>query len=319
MQGKSVKLVSVIIPCYNAAMWIKEAIKSCLEQTYKSIEIIVVDDGSTDGSLDILKSYESEIVLETGPNRGGSYARNRGFALSRGEYILFLDADDYLLPEKIERQVSFLEATGADVVYGDWRHQHHRPDGSSFLGDIKTPGAQDDVLESLLAGWWVAPVALLFRREAVINSGGWDETLQAGQDRDFFISVALTGADIRYQPGCFSIYRRYGDVTVGTSNRLRWLENNQRLLQKAEAKLAESGRLSAKYRWALAKSYFSIARNYYDIDQSRYWLLLNKTLSLCPDFRPDESAAYNLIWRILGFAGADKLASYKRRVRRKSD
>jgi len=188
---------------------------------------------------------------------------------------------------------------------------------SPWLGDIQVSGARGDVLESLLAGWWVAPVALLFRRKAVINSGGWDETLQAGQDRDFFISVALAGADIRYQPGCFSVYRRYGDVTVSTANLLRWLENHQRLLQKAEARLAESGRLSIRYRQALARSHFHLARNYYDLDRSRYAQSLQKTLSLSPHFRPSESPAYNLLWRIFGFAVAERLASYKRRVQRK--
>ena len=103
------KLVSIIIPCYNAEKWLTEAIDSCLNQTYSNIEVIVVDDGSTDGSLDIIKSYGNKIIWETGKNKGGNHARNRGFVLSKGAYIQFLDADDYILPEKIARQVDFLE------------------------------------------------------------------------------------------------------------------------------------------------------------------------------------------------------------------
>ena len=310
-------LISVIVPCYNAARWVKEAIDSCLQQTYERVEVIVVDDGSTDHSLEILQSYGARIRLETGPHRGGSNARNCGFALSTGRFIQFLDADDYLLPQKIERQVSFLEETDADAVYGDWRHQYHKPDGTSSLGQIEISGTHEDVLGALLGGWWTANMTLLLRREIVAQCGGWDETLQVAQDRDFFISVAMTGADIRYQPGCLSIYRRYGNVTVSTANLLRWLENHQRLLQKAEARLAESGRLSIRYRQALARSHFHIARNYYDLDRSRYAQSLQKTLSLSPNFSPNQSAAYNLFWRIFGFAVAERLASYKRRVRRK--
>ena len=214
-------LVSVIIPCYNAERWIAEAIDSCLNQTYPSVEIIVIDDGSIDNSLEIVKSYGNKVIWETGENKGGNHARNRGFALSKGEYIQFLDADDYILPEKIARQVGFLEENDADVVYGDWRHRQHLPSGETFLEDIKISGAQEDILESLLADWWVSPACILFSREVVEKSGGWDESLRAGQDRDFFLSVAMDGARVAYQPGCHSVYRRYG------KNYGFWLFTNQ--------------------------------------------------------------------------------------------
>lgn len=308
-------LVSILIPCYNAATWIRETIDSCLAQLYQPIEIIAVDDGSTDESLSILKSYDSLIRMATGPNYGGNHARNWAFSMAQGTFIQFLDADDCLLPEKIERQVAFLEETGADVVYGDWRHQHHRANGTSFLGPVETPGAQNNILASLLAGWWVAPAALLFRRQAVISSGGWDEALQAGQDRDFFTAVAIAGADIRYQPGCYSIYRRYGPVTVSTGNQQRWLENHTRIVEKAETKLADAGRLCLKYREALAKSYFFLARNYYDIDRAQYSRLLQKALSLDPGFAPGQSPLYDFLARTCGFRVAETLASAKRRAR----
>ena len=307
-------LVSVVIPCHNAERWVGEAIDSCLSQTYHPIEIIVVDDGSTDDSVGKLVPYGDKIRLVRDSNHGGSHARNQGFALSHGEYIQFLDADDYLLPEKIERQVDFLVQSGADAVYGDWRHRYHEPDGSSRLGDAEVPGQQFDVLESLLSGWWVAPAAILWRRRLVAASGGWDETLAAAQDRDFFISAALHGADIRYQPGCHSVYRRYGNVTVSTGSRPRWLGNHKRVLEKAEASLMEADRLVPRYRQALATSYFILARNYYDLDRSTYLRLLDKVLFLYPGFEPNESRFYNSTWRFLGFANADRLASFKRRL-----
>jgi len=163
------ELVSIIIPCYNAEQWLREAIISCLNQTYFNIEIIVIDDGSTDSSLDVIRSYDNKITWETGPNRGGNYARNRGFKLSKGNYIQYLDADDYLLPEKIEKQVCFLNKTHADAVYGDWRHQHHLSNGSVVLDDVKVSGLQPDILESLLADWWISPACLLFNRTDAIK------------------------------------------------------------------------------------------------------------------------------------------------------
>ena len=306
-------LVSIIIPSYNAKCWIKEAIDSCLQQADQPVEIIVIDDGSTDNTLEILKFYSDKIILEIGPNRGGNYARNRGFALSKGEYVQFLDADDYILPKKIAHQVSFLEETKADVVYGDWRHQFHKFDGQVHFGDVIISQEQEDVLESLLAGWWVAPVALLFRRQAIINSGGWDETLKAAQDRDFFISVAMTGANIEYQPGCHSVYRRYGNVTVGTASKKRFFEQHGVVVEKAEKRLNVTGRLTSKYRSAIAASYFSIARGLYDYDIAKYHYYINKMKTVDPNFKPNMNKLYDRVQSIIGYAGADRIASLKRR------
>lgn len=306
-------VVSIIIPCYNAEQWIAESLQSCLDQVYQPIEIIIIDDGSTDDSLKVLRAFEKKIHLETSEHRGGCYARNFGFTISKGKYVQFLDADDYLLPEKIEQQVFFLEESKADVVYGDWRHQYHQLDGKITLGDVQVSGEQVDILESLLRGWWTASVSLLMCRDIVSRCGGWDNQLAVGQDRDFFISLAMAGADIRYQPGCFTVYRRYGNVTVSTSNKDRWLESHHRLLEKAESNLTNAGLLSTQYRRALAQSYFVLARNYYDIDQSKYDQLLVKVLSLDPNFRPTGSVIYRLIQRVLGYGLADNLASRKRK------
>lgn len=312
------KLVSVIIPCFNAQRWLAEAIDSCLQQSYPELEIVVVDDGSTDNCLEIIKSYGDKIIWDSGPNKGGNYARNRGFTLASGEYIQYLDADDYLLPEKIERQVRFLEKTGADVVYGDWRHRQHLSNGRTFLEPIKVSGAQADIFESLLAGWWVSPASLLFRRAAVESSGGWDESLKAGQDRDFFISVVMNGAKVVYQPGCHSIYRRYGNTTVSTSSKTKWLENQLLILKKVETKLSQLDKLSIKYRQALAQSYFSIARNYLDSEYYHYLKFLNKALSLDPKFKANSSErtfVYSFIQSIFGFRGAEKFTIFIKRTK----
>jgi glycosyltransferase involved in cell wall biosynthesis len=307
-------LVSVVIPCFNAERWVDEAIQSCLNQTHSPVEVIVIDDGSTDGSLKIIRSFGEKIQWESGPNRGGNAARNRGFAMSKGDFIQFLDADDFLLPEKISRQLEFLESSGADVVYGDWRHQHHEPDGSIRMEEITISGGQTDVLASLLSGWWVAPAALLYRRSFVEKVDGWDETLRAAQDRDFFMSVAMAGANVVYQPGCHSIYRRHGRTTVSTGNRLLWLDSHDRVLDKARNSLAKADRLKPAYQHALAQSYFHLARNYFDLDRSKYRVAMQKVLTLDPQFQPRESATYRLARQMFGFGVAETFASWKRRL-----
>lgn len=297
-------LVSVIIPCFNAGKWLREAIDSCLNQTHDNLEIIVIDDGSTDNSLEIIKSYGDRIIWESQPNRGGCSARNRGFALSKGAYIQYLDADDYILPEKIKSQIICLAQAEADVIYSDWRYQKHLPDGTQFLDQINVCGPKDDFLESLLLDTeWIAPMALLFTRNAVVRSGGWDENLQTGQDRDFFISVALSGATFHYQPGCHSIYRRYGNITVSTASKSRWREGHFALMEKAELKLAQLHQLSDRYRQALAQSYYDkIRADRASICDSQYQWAVKKIVSLNPEFKPlNSKKSYALIHKLLGF------------------
>jgi glycosyltransferase involved in cell wall biosynthesis len=306
------KLVSIIIPCFNASRWLSEAIDSCLQQTYSNIEIIIIDDDSTDNSLEIIKmygaKYSNKIKWRSIPHSGGNHCRNLAISLSHGEYIQFLDADDYILPEKIERQVKFLETTDADVVYGDWRYQHHNSDGTIQLSNIEISGIQNDILESLLATWWVAVASLLYKRKAVEKSDGWDESLPAVQDRDFFLSVVINGAKVKYQAGCYSIYRRYGDVTVSTCSKPRWIACHCLVLEKTESKLLELKRLSNNYRRAIAACYFDLARASLFIDYSLYLKLVDAALNRFPDFEGNSTKRfYHLIRTIIGFRRTERI------------
>ena len=291
------------MPCFNAQKWLREAIESCLTQTYPHIEIVVVDDGSTDDSLEIIKSYGNRIIWKSLPqNCGGNHARNQAIALSKGEYIQFLDADDFIYPEKIARQVSYLEKTGADIVYGDWRHKFHLPDGTSYFGEVKVSGKQSDILESLLANWWSAIASLLYRRSIVEYSDNWDEDLPAAQDRDYFINAVINGAKVVYQPGCYSVYRSYGKVTVSTSSKPTWVRSHCYVLQKAESKLSKLNMLSSRYRLALAKCYFQMARESLVFDYGQYRNLIRLVVVHYPDFKMDaRNFSYIFIQYIFGF------------------
>jgi glycosyltransferase involved in cell wall biosynthesis len=108
--------VSVIIPTYNSASYIIEAVESVLNQTYKDFEVIVVDDGSTDNTHTLLEPYLDRIMYRFQENRGESIARNEGIRIAQGEYITFLDSDDWWMPSKLERQVPLMEAIPEAVL-----------------------------------------------------------------------------------------------------------------------------------------------------------------------------------------------------------
>ncbi|MGB3294822.1 MAG: glycosyltransferase [Phormidesmis sp.] len=255
--------VSVIIPCFNAEKWLTESIDSCFNQTYRDIEIVVVDDGSTDGSLDIIKGYGDRLIWHSHPNQGSNPTRNQGLSMASGDYVLFLDADDYILPERIEKQVGCFERTGADVVFSSVRSQKHYPDGRIVLGDPSDeryyrPG--DDVLESLITSRRLAHnLSPMFTRDILEKVGGWDETVKCSQDRDLLLSVALAKAKFEFLPGCYSVYRQYpGPSRVSASKGRVRAEDSLKRTLKAERLLRAQGRYET-YRKALAQAFFRSA------------------------------------------------------------
>lgn len=307
------ELVTVIIPCYNAGRWISEAIDSCLSQTHKPVEIVVVDDGSDDDSLEVLKSYGSRISCETGPNRGGNHARNRGFAVAKGEYIQYLDADDYLLPEKIELQLMFLQESQVDVAFEDWQIFDESVDGTRKFRPVAISWKDGDMLTALLHIWSPPPCAFLFRRSAIERAGGWTEGLSSAQDWDLHIRAALAGVSYGYLPGCYSAMRRSPAPTVTSRDRNNFNANLEKILQKTEMTLLERGGLREEYKYALANSYFKLARSgYFRTNRSHYDELLHHARRLSPAFKDEMSLPYRITSSVFGVGVAERLCLLKR-------
>ena len=178
--------LGVAIPCYNAAPWVGRAIRSALASGPDDVVVVVVDDGSSDGSPDAVRAVDDpRVTLEAGPNRGACAARNRGLAIAEAagaEYVLFLDADDYLEGPVLAAAGRVAGETGADMVLSDMHIE--RPEGRTlrplYSGEV-TP-------EELFAGWmrgdYVNPSGILWRAAFVRRIGGWDENLARAQDFD---------------------------------------------------------------------------------------------------------------------------------------
>ncbi len=254
-------IVSIIIPCYNSEQWIAEAIGSCLHQTYSPLEIIIIDDGSTDDSLQIVRQYAAQypasIFYETGPNRGGCAARNRGLALATGDYVLFLDADDLLEPETIAGQVAAADGRKNVVVASPWRFLQWT--GKSWL-EIAAPAGHigDPLVAELRHGDYIPVQALLWPRDLVIALGGWDESLWANQDGDLRLRARLAGCEFVTSAQGGFIYRRYSSNTVSGKPTYRALESKIRVFEKVEEQLRQSDRLE-QYKIDLACAFHRLA------------------------------------------------------------
>jgi len=204
-------LVSIIIPCHNAAPWLAETLESALAQTWPEKEIILVDDGSTDESPSIARQFAAcGIRCLVQPNRGASTARNRGIRESRGEFLQFLDADDLLSPEKIERQVRLLGAAGAGYLAScAWGRFSGAAAAARFVDDsVYRDFAPVEFL--LLAGdrgTMMHPAAWLVPRGLAAAAGTWDERLTLNDDGEYFCRVVLASQGIRFAAEGRSFYR----------------------------------------------------------------------------------------------------------------
>jgi glycosyltransferase involved in cell wall biosynthesis len=305
-------LVSIIIPCYNAEKWIKECIDSALSQTYSPIEVIVIDDGSTDNSLSIIKKYGDKVRWVSYENGGVSTARNKGIQLSQGEFIQFIDADDYISPLKIEEQLRMLKASNVDVVYSDWCNQYHELDGSIKLADYKTHQPTDDILYYSLAYNKIHIGSCLYKCEVLEKVLGFDESLQIAEDYDFFIRLALAKAKFVYQPGCHYFYRLYNSNTASHGRGIEHPNYVQLALDKTSLSLAKKGLLTSNsnYCHALAKNYFMTTKSYLmlgELTQANLCYRKCKDLSYNRRFKADGNSKFEKTYNLLGWELLSKL------------
>lgn len=236
LNNKEMPKVSVIIPLFNQKQYIGEAIDSILNQTYPNIEMIVVNDGSTDNPSLELKKFEKNIVLINQENQGLAAARNTGIRNSSGEFIQFLDADDFLHREKIKLQLEFSLLEDAEVSYceiaqydNDSRHTH-----LWYVGEVK------DMFSNLYNFWhtYPAPVhSLLIRKELFSKFGLFDEELTACEDRYFFSKLAAAGVSFKYFP-FIGGFRRLHKSNMN-KDRLHIVENTIRYYKKLNSELGE--------------------------------------------------------------------------------
>lgn len=293
-------LVSVIIPCYNAEKWVADAINGILRQTYAPIEIIVIDDGSTDGSLDVIRSFEDRVRYETGPNRGGNVARNRGFALSRGEYVMFHDADDWISEDTIAKLVEGIKGTENTLAVCDWYISFPAAGGArnNRPGNLtgKTPPSPDPLL-NWFEGWRPCLHAILWPRHVILDIDGWDESLKASQDLDIYSRALIHGAKVKKVQDASAYYRQDNKQSVHHQPVTSKIHSEVEHVRKMDRELTHKDKIHL-YRVPLARLY----------NKKAYTAaFFNKELSLQCERRARELAGFRaysdgpLLHRVLSY------------------
>jgi glycosyltransferase involved in cell wall biosynthesis len=307
--GEKMPLVSVIIPTYNHARFVTQTVNSALAQTYPHVEVIVVDDGSVDDTRAVLDHYGQQISYLYQENRGPSAARNLGVRAARGDYFLFLDADDAVPPNKLDLQVSLLEARpDFGLVYSGW--QYVDEGGTQILGEGR-PGKQGQVLKELLCRTLsFPPAAAVVRRKCLERVGLFDESLRGTEDTAMWTRIAAAGYAFGYADRPLLQYRVVkGSVSSNNASQAR---NEFARLDKffaspnlpADVKALEAEAYSALHYEFGAKSYHAG-----EIELGKDHI--RKAISICPPLASDKE--WLLEW-IAGYALGPRVEEPRRLI-----
>ncbi len=262
-------LVSVIIPTYNRSQLLAEAIESVWNQTYRPIEILVIDDGSTDGTRELVSGWCTRCASADGftvrgfhqGNCGAPVARNLGLIESRGEFIQFLDSDDLLSPKKIEIQVRALSSQERpSLAYGSWRKFSSQgrqyllfPQGYVFSGP--------DYLNEWLPMRGQPVHCFLWCRDVCVQQGPWIEDLASDQDVEYLLRALISHVPLVHCSDSWSYWRVYLErvPSISSNNSERSINARIRVCRLLEQELKARGDLD-RYRNGLAQRYYLIAR-----------------------------------------------------------
>jgi glycosyltransferase involved in cell wall biosynthesis len=305
-------LVSILIPCHNAGPWIGQSIESALAQSYSNTEVIVVDDGSTDDSRRVIESFGDRVTLHCVQHAGGNSARNRLTQLARGEWLQYLDADDYLLPGKIASQLAAAtrHQEKIDVVYSPViirDTQHEEAENIARIDD------DEDVSETYIRWGPLNTNGLLFRRKAVVKAGAWKEDQACCQEHELVLRLLMAGRRFVLHNVAETVYRIHGTQTVSRRDPLRVIRVRMELTDRIEAWLESAARLTARHRRALFVARMESARSAYNLDPKLAEKLNEKARTRGTWWAPSSPAlppSYQIVYRIAGFRSAERLASW---------
>lgn len=215
--------VSVVIPCFNRESIIGETLENMLSQSLEPSEVIVVDDGSTDNSTEVVKSFGDRVRLIRQQNGGPGSARNTGFRHASGEYLQFMDSDDLAALNKLEVQAEFLQQSGVDFAYSPWVKVTPNGNRIDLFGNVLQAGpfpAGEDMAMAFLTEWSIVLQPCLFRKAFLDRQRLFRTDIFIAEDLDFFLRIFLLQASGVHTPGTLTLYRIGNQDTLTSSGHL---------------------------------------------------------------------------------------------------
>jgi glycosyltransferase involved in cell wall biosynthesis len=313
-------LASIIIPCYNAERFLAETLESAFYQSYPQIEIIVVDDGSTDRTAKIINAYSHRLYAQFGSHCGASAARNRGTVLARGEFIQYLDADDLLTPDAVARRIAALQNTRSDVAYSDWQKLFETEPGIFEACEHIARRIEDvhPVPEiALMTSFWAPPAALTYRRTVVEKIGGWKEWLPILEDTRFLQDAALVGGKFVYVSGVGARYRVHRGASLSRGDHVAFVSALFHNTCDLQAIFEARGGLSTDERHALTRLYGLASRSFFVHDRRTLFReCVARIYNVEAGFRLSWPKVASLASKMFGFKAASVLLPLMSRLQR---
>lgn len=309
-------LVSILIPVYNCEQWISYAIESALAQTWPNKEIVLLDDGSTDRSCNVIAHYEKQVRVESHSNRGQNASRNRLTELSRGEWLVYLDADDELAPDCVARKMEL--ARDAEAVFGTMEWATFQGSNKVY-SEIRTAVDYADPWEAFF--WWRYPntSSFVFRRDALLEAGGWDEEVKNCTDYVLYLAMLRTGSRFRAAPESKSLYRNWSEAQATNEAPIRKVRTRLEVMWGAASELSLVGGLTPERKRDFQNATLGNIRilAVHDLNLARQEH--QKLSQFDPTFRPSHSifsSLYTKTYNCFGFETAEWLANLSRPFRR---
>jgi glycosyltransferase involved in cell wall biosynthesis len=300
---------AIVVPCYNAGSTIAATLESALAQNVP-IEVIVIDDGSSDNSLAVARAFEPAVRVLTGPNRGVSAARNKGISETTAEWIVFLDADDLLEPETLKQRLQVVKSSNADVVICDWVDILDDGGGQLTTGahhSIDWPALETNAELATAVDVWATTAAILYRRSIVDKIGGFRPDLPIIQDARFLFDAAYHGARFVHSA---HIGARYRIVSGSLSRRdpARFFEDVLLNGQQIETLWRARGAFDYARRQAVLGIYNNAGRSLFSAGHPRYFEAVESQRKLDLPL-PLHSMAAAPLARLVGLRAARSLLS----------
>jgi glycosyltransferase involved in cell wall biosynthesis len=304
--------VSVIIPCYNVEDYIEECISSVLLQTYDNLEIICIDDGSSDSTVSKIKTIQhthvDKIQLIETQNRGASAARNTGLSRANGEYVQFLDADDILLPEKIKHQIDLTNKNTENPAFvaGNYMQQYNFGQGNIAKIDKRNPwfgliGIRLGITSSIL--WY---------KTILEEVGGWNENQKSSQEYELMFRILQTGAMIEYDDIPLTIIRKSNERSISRTNLRENRIRNIQLKIKIHSYLQNNKLLTEELKVHYYNEVFNVIRTLFKYNRAEALKYFRQLLP--EDFTPGNEYVkrkwYIYLYKYFGFTYAQMIWDY---------